>query len=129
MFHGDLRQEQSSRPAANDEESVPADFDLFRKNRLRRRKHGDFDQKIWNFLRYDGRKAVILQRSQRGASRDGFRQRIARFRLADAAAQFSARTKRDERAARIGECSDHGTDFEIKAARDGGDDRASCDVQ
>jgi hypothetical protein len=83
----------------DDEEPVPSNLDCFRRDRLQRRKQGDFHAQILELFRLHGSESRILDRGPAGASNDGLSQRFAGFGHPNAALQAPANVKRNEHAA------------------------------
>jgi len=102
MLDGNLRQQQTATAVPTDEKAVPAHFNRFGLERLRRGENAELNFEARGVFFGNGWKAVVLK--SRGPCRFCYRtvDRATGQHVADASPQFTAQIKRSEDTAVLG---------------------------
>ena len=90
MFRGNLGKQEPSLPLVCDQQAVMSDLNLFRSNRLRRRKNRNLDSELFEFFLAQRRKPRVAKGRTGGTLHDAFPKGLFVFNHSNATAQASA---------------------------------------
>lgn len=101
MFNRNLRKKKAALRVQQNEKSVPANLDGFRRNRRKLREQRDFYAEIAELVRLQGGKPWILHGRACSATYNRFPQRLLRFHHSNTALQAPAHVKGHENSAAL----------------------------
>lgn len=102
VLDGNLRKEQPAPSGHADQQAVPADLDLIRLDRFRRRKNTKLDFQITRLFYRHWMESRVLESRRAGCVGDSLIYGRNRQNVPDASAQLAAQMERREDASRIG---------------------------